>query len=266
MTMTTTTYTEHQSAVAATELYYLQGGTGNPMLILHGIEGHEGWLPFHEALAVNSSVYVPAHPGFAQTPCPAWLETIAHQAVFYQWFLQQEGLRNVDLIGLGLGGWIAAHMAIMCTHHLRRLILVDAAGLRPQQGEILDIFVLPWRQVIERCFYAPDQCPEYQRVYGDDFQEFGGLREAGRTMSIRMGFRPFLYDPAFAGMLGKISLPTLVVWGAHDQIIPVECGRLFQQLIPQATLHLIDQASHWPHYERPQELAEVIGQFLAQPS
>ena len=62
--------------------------------MLHGVEGFEGWLPFHDALAEQATVYAPAHPGYGQTPCPAWVETIAHQAVFYHWFLQEQALHQ----------------------------------------------------------------------------------------------------------------------------------------------------------------------------
>jgi pimeloyl-ACP methyl ester carboxylesterase len=263
MTTSTAHFTEERITVATTELYVLKGGQGAPVLVLHGVEGCEGWLPFHEALAEHATVYAPSHPGYGQTACPSWLETIAHQAVFYHWFIQQAALAPVDVIGLGIGGWIAAHMAVMCSHHLRHLVLVDAAGIRPQQAEIFDLFITPWKQVIERCFYDPANAPEYQRLFGGEFQEFGGAREAGRTMSIRMCFRPFMYDPALPGMLGKVQTPTLIVWGAQDQMIPVECGQLYQHAIGHATLRLIEQCGHWPQFERPQELAQIISEFLA---
>lgn len=265
MTTSTTGYTEVQVKVADTELYLLKGGTGVPMLVLHGVEGFEGWLQFHSALAERATVYVPSHPGYGQTPCPEWLETIVHQAIFYHWFLQEQALGPVDVVGIGLGGWIAAQMAVMCPQQLRHLVLVDAAGIRPQQGEVFDLFITPWRQVIERCFYQTATAPEYERVFGGEQQEFGGPREAGRTMSIRMGFRPFMYDRALPRMLGKVRLPSLIVWGAQDQIIPVECGELYQRAIPGAALRLIEQCGHWPQYERPQELAQLISQFISRP-
>jgi pimeloyl-ACP methyl ester carboxylesterase len=256
-------FTEERITIAGTELYVLKGGSGSPVLVLHGVEGFEGWLPFHDALAEQATVYAPAHPGYGQTPCPEWVETITHQAMFYHWFLQEQTLVSVDVVGIGIGGWIAAQMAVMCPHPLRHLVLVDAAGVRPQQGEVFDIFITPWRQVIERCFYDAMHSPEYQRLFGGEFQEFGGLREAGRTMSIRMCFRPYMYDRSLPGMLGKVHIPTLIVWGAQDQIIPVECGQLYQRAIPGATLQLIEQCGHWPQFERPQELARLVTAFNA---
>ncbi|HEX2279504.1 MAG TPA: alpha/beta hydrolase [Candidatus Tectomicrobia bacterium] len=169
----------------------------------------------------------------------------------------------MDLVGVGVGGWIAAQMAVMCTANLRSLVLVDAAGVRPQQGEVLDIFIIPWREVIERSLYDAENCAEALRIYtAAPLQEFGGVREAGRSMSMRMCYRPYMYDPALPAMLGKIRLPTLVVWGAQDQIVPIECGHLYRQAIPGATLRVIERCGHWPHFEQPQTLAEIIREFI----
>jgi len=265
MTTSTVQVTEERVNVAGTELYLLKGGSGAPVLVLHGVEGFEGWLAFHEALAEGATVYAPSHPGYGQTPCPEWVETITHQAVLYHWFLQHQALAPVDVVGIGIGGWIAAQMAVLCPQQVRHLVLVDAAGLRPQQGEIFDIFITPWRQVMERCMYDAANAPEYQRLFGGEWQEFGGPREAGRTTSIRMCFRPYMYDRSLEGMLAKIQLPTLVVWGAQDQIIPVECGQMYQRAIPGASLRLLEQCGHWPQFERPQELAQLISAFTARP-
>jgi pimeloyl-ACP methyl ester carboxylesterase len=264
MSISTGRFTEEVVEFAHTRLYVLKGGTGNPLLVLHGVEGHEGWLAFHEALAEHATVYAPSHPGYGHTERPAWMETIAHQAVFYHWFLQEAGLQAVDLVGVGVGGWIAAQMAVMCADHVRHLVLVDAAGIRPRQGETLDLFIIPWREVVERSFYDAQHSAEYQRIYGAaPIQEFGGLREAGRSMSIRMCYRPYMHDPALFPTLGKIGVPTLIVWGAQDQIMPIECGHLYQEAIPGARLRVIEQCGHWPHFEQPQALAEIIREFLS---
>jgi pimeloyl-ACP methyl ester carboxylesterase len=264
MTTTMGRFTEERVEVAQTSLYVLKGGSGRPLLVLHGVEGHEGWLAFHAALAEQATVYAPAHPGYEPTPRPEWLETIAHQAVFYHWFLRAAGLHDVDLVGVGVGGWIAAQMAVMCDEPLRHLVLVDAAGVRPRQGEILDIFIIPWREVVERSLYDAQRCAEAQRIYtAAPLVEFGGVREAGRSMSIRMCYRPYMYDPALLPTLGKIRVPTLVVWGAQDQIMPIDCGHLYHQAIPGATLRVIDRCGHWAHFEQPQALAEAIREFVA---
>jgi hypothetical protein len=73
---------------------------------------------------------------------------------------------DVDLLGMGRMAGITAEMALMDSSRLPHLVLVDATGFRPQQGEILDVFVLPRCQVIERGFLEPQGGPEYPRIYG----------------------------------------------------------------------------------------------------
>lgn len=263
--LSVTQVTTEQMPLGGTELYLVKGGTGRPCLVLHGIEGHEGWLAFHDALADRATVYAPAHPGWAQTRAPEWLSSVPHQAVFYHWFLQEAGLESVDLVGIGLGGWIAAQMAVMDPSRLRHLALVDAFGIRPSRSEILDIFIIPWREVIERAFHAPSTAAEYQRIYGAaPIQDFGGPREAGRTMAMRMCFKPYMYDPALPAMLAKVRVPTLIAWGRDDAIAPLECAQLYQRAIPGSTLRVLDECGHFAHLEQPRQLAATLTEFLSQ--
>jgi pimeloyl-ACP methyl ester carboxylesterase len=245
-------------------LFVLKGGVGRPLVVLHGVEGHEGWLAFHAALAEAATVYAPSHPGYGHTECPDWISSIQHQAVFYQWFLQQADLDAVDLVGTGIGGWIAAQMAINCGMPLRHLVLVDPAGIRPQQTEQMDIFVTPWQDVIRQGFHDPEHAAEYQRIYAAaPVTQFGGAREAGRTMTMRMCFRPYMYDPALPAMLAKINVPTLIVWGSQDRVIPLECASVFEQSIPGATVRIVDDCGHFAHLEKPDIVAALVRQFIS---
>ena len=262
MTAETATNIEETVQVGEVALHLLRGGSGRPALVLHGMEGPEGWLEFHERLSHSAEVIAPSHPGFGASNRPEWMDSITHQALFYEWFLRDAGYEQVDLIGLGIGGWIAAEMAAMCSSNLTHLVLVDAAGIRPREAEITDVFVRRWRDVVDECVSDPD-AEEFRRIYdAAPVVDFGGHREPGRTMTMRMCYRPYMYSPAFPAALGGIRTPTLVVWGAEDRIIPVECGRLYEQAIPGAKLEVLDGCGHWPHYEQPGRLANVVASFL----
>ena len=101
-------FTTEQVPVGQTALYLLKGGSGRPCLVLHGIEGNEGWLAFHESLAEHATVLATSHPGYGQTECPDWLTSVPHQAVFYNWFLQEAGLDEVDLVKQAIFFWNSA--------------------------------------------------------------------------------------------------------------------------------------------------------------
>jgi pimeloyl-ACP methyl ester carboxylesterase len=133
----------------------------------------------------------------------------------------------------------------------------------PRDGEVYDIFVESWREVIERSFYDHRTAPEYLRIYGENYiPPFGGIREAGRVMNTILAYRPFMYDPALPGILAKIRVPSLVVLGDTDRIMPRECGERFQQGISGATLTTLDRCGHWAHLDRPEALTETIRAFV----
>jgi pimeloyl-ACP methyl ester carboxylesterase len=262
MTSSMTSVREETVEVGEARLHLLRGGSGRPVLVLHGIEGPEGWLEFHDQLAREHEVLAPSHPGFGESNRPGWMESITHQALFYEWFLRVAGIDRVDLIGFGIGGWIAAEMAAMNSDNVSHLVLVDAAGVKPQSGEILDVFVRRWQDVVETCVSDPE-AEEYQRIYSAaPIQSYGGVREAGRSMAMRMCYRPYMYDPALPALLAGVRAPTLIVWGAEDRIIPVECGQLYQAAMPGSRVEIMEGCGHWPHYEKPRELAEIAGRFL----
>jgi pimeloyl-ACP methyl ester carboxylesterase len=152
-------------------------------------------------------------------------------------------------------------MAVMDASRVRHLVLVNPTGIRPEQSDALDIFVTPWRQVIERGFHDPDQ---FQRVYADaPIQEFGGVREAGRTMTMRMCFKPYMHNPSLEGMLPKIRIPALVVWAEDDAIVPRECAERFARSIPGAKLHILPSCGHLAYMDQPHALAALVDEFLS---
>src|SRR5437868_15273447 len=107
----------------------MRSGAGRPLLFLHGPGGAASWQPYMTDLAARHDVIVPEHPGFGQSDTPDWLDTISDLANFYLDFLDQLNLRNVDLVGHSLGGWIAAELAARNTNRLASLTLVAAAGI-----------------------------------------------------------------------------------------------------------------------------------------
>ena len=254
---------EETVQVGEARLHLLRGGTGRPALVLHGMEGPEGWLEFHDRLARHAEVLAPSHPGYGASERPEWMESITHQALYYEWFLRDAGIEQVDLIGFGIGGWIAAEMATMCSHNLSHLVLVDAAGIKPRDAVITDVFVQRWRDVVDACVSDPD-AEEFRRIYdASPVVDFGGVREAGRSMTMRMCYRPYMYSPALPAALGGVRTPTLIVWGAEDRIMPVECAQMFQAAIAGSKLELLDGCGHWPHFEQPERLAEAVSSFLS---
>ena len=107
-------WTEERVDVAGAGLQLVKGGTGEPLLILHGEMGHPGWLRYHQDLSQDNTLYIPSHPGFGGTDRLDWIMNMRDLAGWYLRALDELALSPVNVIGLSLGGWLAAEMATMC--------------------------------------------------------------------------------------------------------------------------------------------------------
>ena len=187
--MSTTSVVEDFVEVGGAKVHLLKGGEGPPLLFLHSIEGNLGWLPWMERIAESATVYAPTHPGFGVSERPELLESVSDMARFYLWFIQEMGLESVSLVGHFLGGWIAAEMATMSPSVLRNLVLVDAAGVRPKNAEIADIFLLGEEETTRRAFHDASSVPGYASLFERDLSP--EEREAGNrtcTTEVSSGY------------------------------------------------------------------------------
>ena len=256
---------EESVAVAGIDVHFYRGGEGPPLVFLHGGDGNPGWLRHHQALAEQFSVYAPSHPGFGHTPGLSWMMNIADMALFYLWFLEAVGLERANLVGYDIGGWLAADMAVTCPQVVDRLVLVDAMGLKPQHGEILNIFLLTPTAVRARSFFDPRQVPEWQQLYGHTPTpaEADRAEEALETL-VRLCWKPYMHDLRLPHLLPRLKRPTLIVWGGDDAIVPLECGELYQQSIAGSRLTVLDACGHCPHLEKLPAFAEAVRSFLSE--
>ncbi len=256
-------YREEMISVGGIKVHTLIGGRGDALLALHGAGGNPGWRRWLAALAEHYTVYAPTHPGFGQSDSADWMESVRDLARYYLWFLDVLGLRRVNLLGSSMGGWTAAELAVMNPQVLDRLVLVDPAGLRPEEGEILDIFYYPLEQLQGFQFHNPGQVPEYEELYGQQpTPEQRDIQMRNREMAARLTWKPYMFNPRLPHFLPRITAPTLIVWGRQDQIIPLVCGEQYQRLLPNGVLRVIDGCGHSPQLEKPAEFVDLVLGFL----
>jgi len=255
---------ELQVTVAGASIRYLKGGAGPALLALHSVEGNLGWLPLYDELARRFTVYAPTHPGFAGSDRPPWLESFFDLSRFYLWVMLELGLANGTLMGHFIGGWLAAEMAVMSPTVVERLVLIDAAGVRPRVGEITDIFLHGGDGARKLSFFDVKQVRDYELLFGR--KPSPEEREAhiiNREAAIRYCWKPYMHDPVLPELLPRLrATPTLMVWGREDRIAPLECAELYRAAIPSARVAVIDQCGHFPHLERPAEFTSALNTFL----
>ena len=261
----TTTMSKNESKlnVAGTDVQMFSAGSGPPLVYLHGSGGTTGWQDYHQELSQRYTVYAPAQPGFNGTVRPAWLSTITDLAHFNLEMIQVLGLEQYILMGSSMGGWLAAEMAAMEPRNLKGLVLIDAAGIRPANGEIAEIFMVSAQTRAGQRFFDTSQVPNYESLSREMTPEETLVEHSNREMASRLCWKPYLHNPSLPHYLKRVTTPALIVWGKQDAIIPLECGEQYQQALPNASLQVIDRCGHSPQMEKPQEFHKVVTEFLS---
>ena len=257
-------WTEGTVRVAGTDLTLIKGGTGRPLLVLHEELGHPGWLRWHSALAQSHTLHIPIQPGFSNSPRVEWFGSVRDLAGFYSRMLREMGLCPVDVIGLSVGGWIAAEMAASCTDQFRRMVLVAPAGIRPLDGEIMDMFNMTARAYLNASVEDTENTAEFATLYGGEATpEQFEIWEDARAEVARIAWQPYLYNPSLGPLLEGVSgLPTLVVWGKQDKVVPISAGEIYNRSIVGSELATFEGCGHRPEIEKPQEFIERVQSFL----
>jgi pimeloyl-ACP methyl ester carboxylesterase len=258
------THAERFVEAAGVRIQLRQGGSGPPLLVLHGELGIPGWLSAHAALARHFTVHVPSLPGFGRSARPDWIIGVRDLAAWVTWFVRDLGLgQPLPVIGFSLGGWVAAEIATVNVGLFSKMVLVGAAGLQPEDGHVWDYFVHSSQEAFAQAFWEPAKAPEYARYYGHPWTPEEELQaEHNRQMAARLLWKPYMRSYTLAALLGGVATPTLVIWGREDAIIPLSvCGR-YVRAIPGATAKVLDRCGHMPEMEQPEAFVQAVLEFL----
>jgi len=253
-----------QVAVDGTTVGLRRAGSGAPVLFLHGHWATRRWLPFHEQLAAGADVLAPEHPGFGETLSPAWIGDRSDVVLLYRDLLDALVLPRVHLVGYGLGGWLAADLAVWFPERVASLSLLAPYGLRVEGHPLANIFLmnpatfptaygLPAGSELVPGVGTPDQGGPQEWA-----QRYGEMGAAARLMWQRR------YDLALETRLPRLAargLPALVVGGEDDQVLPPPHLARWSELLDASTV-LVPGGHAFP-YTSPQETAAAVSTFVS---
>jgi pimeloyl-ACP methyl ester carboxylesterase len=245
--------------IAGCRTHLRRGGSGEPLLFLHGASGAPTILPFMEKLAQRFDVLVPEHPGYGLSDEPQWLETIHDAAYFYLDFLKHLKLDRVTVVGSSIGGWMAMEMAVRDTSRIKSLVLVSPAGISAPNVQPADVFLMPQEELVRSLFHDPKLAEA--RLAEPVTPESIDLSLKNRHTTARLAWEPRLHDPHLPKWLHRIDVPVQIIWGEQDRILPVQFVETYKTLMPRARVAIVKDAGHLPHAEKAQEFCELVVRF-----
>ncbi len=255
---------EQEYAVGADRLLVLSGGSGRPLLVLHEELGYPGWVGWNRALSAKRTLLIPLHPGFGRSPRAEWIMSVRDLACFYGRFLREQKLAPIDAIGFSFGGWIAAEMAANDPSLFSRLVLVAPAGVRPPQGEIMDMFTIAAVTWLRKSV-LDERTPEFHALFdgGHSPEQYEAFEDA-RAETARLAWQPYLYNPSLPRLLeGAAGIRTMLMWGREDPIIPFSAASIYQRALRDAKLVAFDRCGHRPEIEAADQFIRELENFLA---
>jgi pimeloyl-ACP methyl ester carboxylesterase len=252
-------------SVAGRPTVIMHAGEGTPFVYLHSALGESFmWLPYYQTLAKKFRVLVPTHPGFGQSGGFDQIDTVEDMAFHYVEMLDALGLEEVILGGVSLGGWIAAEFAVRWPERVKKLWIADAPGLWVEEEPLPDMFRLTQdrNKLRDLLFYDPHSYMAKLVIRDDPEEERLLAAYQAMTVLARLVWeRP--YDPKLPARLHRVQCPTLLVWGAHDRLVPPAYGEAYKKYLPQAEMKVIPDCGHLPMFEREAEFVEAITRFCA---
>ncbi len=262
--------------------YFTAGNDGLPLVLLHGdATSALDWSWVLPTLAATHRVYAPDFPGFGDSAKPSIEYSPEFLKQFLVDFLNALGIERAVLVGNSLGGQVSLRCALSHPEQVAALVLVDSSGLGYSVTPVLSQLTVPlygefaisWcatplgakqRSLLRAAlFFAhPWQVPDVWLAEQERMSQMPGFLEASLS-SLRAQLNVFGQHQVLLDSLGQLQMPTLVVWGTNDFVLPKDQAQAAVSRLQQGHLALIPDCGHIPHVERPERFTEELSKFLA---
>jgi len=263
-------------------LAYRDAGAGEALLLIHGMAGSSAtWREVIPELSKKYRVLAPDLLGHGESTKPRGDYSLGAFAASLRDLLDELGISRVTVVGQSLGGGVAMQFTYQHRDYCQRLVLISSGGLGPDLNWLLRILSAPGVELV-----LPVVAPQPVLKLGN---KLGSWLTSARIQSPRasemwsaycsLSDRPtrqaFLrtlrsvvdYRGQAVSALGKIhvshGLPTLLIWGEQDRIIPVSHGYAAHEALPGSRLEVLAGVGHFPHVESPSTVVDILDDFIA---
>ena len=267
--------------VRGVKLRYRPAGKGEPILLLHGLGASlEQWEWSQPGLSSRHEVVALDLPGFGRSQSPPRDQfDLDHMVSLLGGFIDAMGWQSATVIGNSMGGLLAISMALNLEGRVSRLVLTGSAGLGRDLGWPLRVAwlpclgeaILPFMALrplvhysLRRLFSDPSRLPNRMvDVSADNYKRRSIRSNFLRAIRIGVSLSGQRDSINFRDQLDKIRVPTLLIWGREDGVMPLEHGKIAHQLIAGSKLTVFDDCGHVPQIEHPGRFVDEVEHFLA---
>ena len=271
----------HRLSIHGQSVAFRSRGNGPVVLLLHGMAGSSStWVPVMRLLQSEYTVLAPDFPGHGASTKAAGDYSLGNYASAMRDLLHVLGIRRATVVGQSFGGGVALQFAYQFPELCERLVLVDAGGLGREVNWVLRAMTLPAAEYVMPVFF-----PDFARRAGDFVERmlsrlgvhnpaaaeiwraYGSLTDPESRRAFVRTVRGVI-DPggqsvnAMDRVYLAARMPTLIVWGEKDRIIPVIHAHQAHAAIPNSRLAVMDGVGHFPQVEAPRRFTEILLEFL----
>ncbi len=258
-----------QVEIFGQKIQYVEAGSGPNVILLHGLGADlSSWSANIAALAQKYHVYAPDQIGFGASDKPFMNYRVATLVDFLEGFYRKLGIDKATVVGNSLGGWTAAAFTLAHPERVQKLVLVDAAGysftnapVKPSREmlESLNPSTIAGTKALLAVIFANKM---FQTDATAEMMFAGHLRHNDGYTIDRFIDSILRGEDFIDGKLGAIKVPTLVVWGREDALVPLASGEQYAKDIAGAQLVVFDHCGHVPQVECAAPFNTALMKFL----
>jgi len=265
------------------EVAYRTAGEGPVVLLVHGMAGSSStWKPVIPLLAAHATVVAPDLPGHGRSAKPRGDYSLGASASFLRDLITTLGHDRVTIVGQSLGGGVAMQFCYQYPERVERLVLVGSGGLGEEVMSILKVLAAPGVDLLMTPAFLPffrdagnavgralakiglrpsPQAFEMWRAYASltDGATRSAFVQTLRAVVDTHGQRVSAHDKLYL----SARVPSMIVWGDQDPVIPVSHAYAAHEAMPASRLEIFEGCGHFPHFEAPAEFAEILLDFMA---
>ena len=253
-------FDRNEYAVNGVRTVVYSAGRGDPLLFFHGAGTFSG-IDFSREWTRRYRVILPFHPGYGESADEPRMTTMGDYLLHYLDLCKVMRLESFALVGISLGGWMAAEFAVAHGHMVRKLVLAAPAGLLTPEIQLPNLAGIAPEQLYHYLVHDLKTLHHCLPKNAEEEGRLAALMGRERQTSGRIaGSGPF--NPNLDRWLHRVTMPTLLIWPTEDRLLPAALAPVWMRHLPNARLELLDNCGHLV-FDESAQARELVTKFLA---